>query len=141
MKMDDYWQRIERLKNPPRADAPVAHYSAGKNYYPQRYVIGWPDGIVKVGSTWNGKRRWGRFTSRGGVMLDLAYYGPEHSDVDAESWLQHQMAQRYRRAFNSSHEAVEHLGTGGGGYLECYTVPPAEWPAVIELARTEDALV
>ena len=141
MKMAEYFAHVEQLKNPPRAEGPVAHYSAGRNYYPQRYVIGWSDGIVKVGSTWNGKRRWGRFTSRGGVMLDLAYYGPEHSDVDAESWLQHQMAKRYRRAFNSSGESTQYLGSSGSGYLECYAIPPEKWPEIIELARTEDALV
>lgn len=139
--MDNYWQQISQLTNPPRADGPVAHYSAGKNYYPQRYVVGWPEGIVKVGSTWNGRGRWGAFLCRGGTMLDLAYYGPEQSDIDAESWLQWQLRKRYPQAFNEAHEAAPYLGKRGAGYLECYKIPPDEWTAVIDLARTVDALV
>ena len=37
------------------------------------YVVGWPDhGIVKVGSTDRGRRRWGPFLCRGGVMAGEA---------------------------------------------------------------------
>ena len=119
-----------------RESSPVEHLSAGKTYVPQRYVVGWNDGIVKVGSTWNGRQRWGTFLARGATMLDLAYYLPTGGDLDAEAWLQSHLEGRFARAFATKAEAAPYLGNGGAGYLECYAIPVGLWPEIIELARS-----
>lgn len=127
--------------NPPRAAAPVPHYSRGRNLYPQRYVVGWADGIVKIGETWNGRARWGPFLKRGGTMLDLAYYEDLGHGLHGEIWLQRQVAKTYQQAFETKAEAIPYMGPSGAGWLECFKIPPEKWPEIIELARTEDALV
>jgi len=119
-----------------RESSPVEHRSAGKTYVPQRYVVGWAEGIVKVGSTWNGRQRWGTFLARGGTMLDLAYYGPSGDDLKSEAWLQGRIEERFARAFATKSEAAPYLGNGGAGYLECYAIPVTQWPEIIELARS-----
>ena len=128
--------------NPPRASGPVAHYSQGRNYYAQRYLVGWRDGVVKVGSTSSGRRRWGIFLNRGATMLDLAYYAEFSDDLRAERWLRAYLLRLgYKPAFSDKSESLNHLGPSGGGYLECFAIPVEDWPRIIELARREDALV
>lgn len=124
----------KRALKPKRLAEPVRYRSAGKWYSPQMYVVGWPDGIVKVGCTANGRTRWGKFLTRGAVLLDLAYFGGI-DDMNAELWLQDQLEARYPRAFKSKAESLPYLGDGCG-YLECYRIPASEWPAVVELARS-----
>jgi hypothetical protein len=124
------------IHNPKRVDGPMPHLSAGRYLVPQRYVIGWPDGVVKIGETWNGKRRWGTFISTGGTMLDLAFYEELGDSSRAETWLQRQVGQTYCRAFATKEHSRHHLGRSGGGWLECFAIPVEHWPAIIELART-----
>lgn len=127
--------------NPPRVDNPTPHLSAGKWLESQRYVIGWADGVVKIGSTSHGRQRWGRFVNNGGKLLDLAKYERLMEALDGEIWLREKIARTYPRAFNEKHESLAHLGPSGGGYLECYRIPVDDWPRIIEIARSEDALV
>ena len=122
--------------NPQRLDQPFHFTSAGKIYSPQRYLVGWPDGIVKVGSTDNGRKRWGPFLRRGAEMLDLANYGKDGSEMHAELWLQAQLRSRFSRAFASKPEAAPYLGSRGAGYLECYSIPVSRWPEIVDLARS-----
>jgi hypothetical protein len=122
----------ECIAKPKRLTEPYQYRSAGKWYSSQMYVIGWPDGIVKVGSTGNGRERWGKFLSRGGVMLDLAYF-KDCGDLHAETWLQEQLDGLYPRAFNAKHESLPYLGDGCG-YMECYRIPRDEWELVVEIA-------
>jgi hypothetical protein len=98
------------------------------------YVVGWPDGIVKVGYTSQGRERWGKFLARGGVMLDISYFAGIDA-VHAEVWLQEHLAARYPLAFDSKEESKPYLGSNGCGYLECYRIPVRDWPALVELAR------
>lgn len=98
----------------------------------QRYVVGWPElGIIKVGSTSNGRRRWGTFLARGAQIIDLACY---ECAVSAEVGLHEAMGARYPKAFSHSGEAKNILGNGGGGFMECYSVPVSEWSNVARLA-------
>lgn len=129
-------------RNPARTENPTPHMSAGKLYTAQRYVVGWQDGIVKVGSTMTGRARWGIFLNRGARMLDLAQYQKLCDDLEAETWLHHQIAcMGYKKAFESVEQSTQYLGPRGRGYLECYRIPVEDWPKIIEIARTEDALV
>lgn len=123
--------------NPPRIDAPLNHLSAGRLLSPQRYVIGWPDGIVKIGETWHGSGRWARLLARGGQMIDLANYAELSHSTTAEAWLLNQMSKRYPRAFKHKSEAVEKLGLQGGGYLECFAIPSADWEDLKQIARSD----
>ena len=123
--------------NPPRTDGPRPHLSAGRHLIPQRYVVGWPDGIVKVGVTDFGRRRWGPFLSRGGIMLDLAYYETLADSSVAESWLQSRLLERFKFAFSDRSQAEPYLGGRGSGSMECFRIPVDHWPEVLELARAE----
>lgn len=120
--------------NPPRASAPVPHLSAGKHYIPQRYIVAWPDGVLKVGSTWNGRQRWGKFLNRGATMVDLAYYEKLGEALDGEIWMQRLLDCWYPRAFDYKEESLSYLGDGSG-YLECYKVSIGELGRIANLAR------
>lgn len=123
--------------NPPRISAPLNHLSAGRYLSPQRYVIGWPDGVVKIGETWHGSGRWSRLLARGGQMIDLAYYGELSDSVVAESWLLRRVSALYPRAYEHKSEAAEKLGSRGSGYLECFVIPPADWGNLKQIARSD----
>lgn len=120
---------IGQMSKPTRIPQPVIRPGNWRD--PQRYVIGWPDGVVKVGCTDHGRARWGGFLNRGGVMLDISYFT---NHVHAEIWLREQLDAKYPRAFNSKEESSPYLG-GKGGYSECYRVPLSDWPELLELAR------
>ena len=121
--------------NPPnRVDSPTFHLSAGRYLTPSRYLVGWPVGIVKVGSTWRGRKRWGQFLSHGAELLDVAHYAKIGEELPAEVWLERQLLDLYPRAFESKVEAEPYFGAGTGGWTECFRVPPYDWPAVIRLA-------
>ena len=112
-----------------------AHYSAGRWLLSQTYVVGWPSiGVVKAGSTMAGRPRYGAFLSRGAVMLHLAAH-PFGGDLAVESSLHREMVARWPRAFSCKEDAAPHLGGRGGGYLECYSIPTQEWPALIDLVK------
>lgn len=112
-----------------------AHYSAGRWLLSQAYVVGWPSiGVVKSGSTMTGRPRYGAFLSRGAQMLHLAAY-PFGGDLDIESRVHAEMDARWPRAFDRREDAAPYLGAKGGGYLECYMVPLAEWGHLIELVK------
>lgn len=123
--------------NPARTPGPVPHLSAGRHLIAQRYVIGWPNGVVKVGNTNHGRRRWGRFIAHGGTMIDLAYYGNLMHGLEGEIWLQARIAKEYRRAYRDKAESFDNLGPGGSGWMECYAVPVSDWAYIAELARAE----
>ena len=114
-------------------------YSAGKHLIPQRYVVAWPEGIVKAGNTWNGRRRWGPFLSRGAAMLDLATFDSLGPDLESEQYMHTILAERFPPAFQHRSEATDHLPRGGG-WMECYAVPPEEFAWVIEVAAQDKAL-
>lgn len=101
---------------------------------PQRYVVGWWEGVIKIGYTSNGRERWGKFLNRGADLLDLSYYPTVDHALEAELWLQEQVGASYPRAFSRRKDAATRLSNGGSGYLECYRVPASKWPELIELA-------
>lgn len=121
--------------NPPRLPELDGH-GIGRSFGPSRYVIGWPNGIVKVGHTNLGRRRWGMFLARGGVMLDLAFYESAHHPLEAEVWL-HEAVSRmgYESAFSCKAEAEKYLGNRGAGYTECSLIPVTDWDHLIETAK------
>lgn len=121
---------IGQMSKPTRIPKPVIRPGNWRD--PQRYVVGWPDGVVKVGCTDHGRARWGGFLNRGGVMLDIGYFT---NHVHAEIWLREKLDGKYPRAFSSKEEAKPYLG-GKGGYSECYRIPVSEWPALLELVRS-----
>jgi len=121
---------------PTPVESPTYHLSAGRYLCPARYLVGWPEGIVKAGSTWaRGRQRWGGFLCRGATLLDLSYYADLSEPLLAELWLEQRIRSTYPEAFNSREEARPYLGGTGGGWTECYRVPVADWPALVALAR------
>lgn len=123
--------------NPPRISTPLNHLSAGRYISPQRYVIGWPDGVVKIGETWHSSRRWSRLLARGGQMIDLANYAEPSHSVTAEAWLLLRVSALYPRAYEHKSEAAEKLGSRGAGYLKCFEIPPADWENLKQIARSD----
>lgn len=125
---------------PERLSEPEVSRSSGKWVIPQTYVVGWPDGIVKVGCTSHGRKRWGSFLARGGRMLDIGYYAGADC-VYAEIWLQERLAEHFPPAFASKEDAEPYLGSKGAGYLECYRIPVSDWRDLVEWVRCPSALV
>ena len=121
--------------DPQQTPVPTPHLSRGRRLIPERYVIGWPDGIIKVGSTWFGRTRWGRFTSTGGTLVARNYYPHLGDSIEAERWLQDELAKDYPLAFRDAADAHPYLG--GSGWLECYRVPVCDWPKIEKLAAGE----
>lgn len=119
------------LINPPRIDEGTSGFSIE----PQRYVIGWAEGVLKIGLTWNGKRRWGIFIGKGGHLLDLATYASKMDALDAEIWLAERVASMYPPAFESKEESRRYVGKAGG-WTECFRVPAAHWRDIQELAES-----
>ena len=121
--------------NPPRLPELSGH-GEGRSFGWSRYVVGWPEGIVKIGITDLGRRRWGMYLARGGTMLDLAFYEFPDYPLQAEVWLQKAVLQKgYRRAFARKSEAERHLGNRGAGYSECSNIPVSDWGELVDIAR------
>lgn len=98
----------------------------------QRYVVGWPNlGVIKIGSTMNGRARWGTFLARGAALIDLACYD---CSTTAEAYLKSLIERDYAPAFQEKSEAKSILGNRGAGYLECYRVPVSDWHIVQRMA-------
>lgn len=108
--------------------------TSGFHIEPQRYIIGWPDGVVKIGLTWNGKRRWGMFVGKGGCLLDLATYASKHDALAAEQWLHCEVSGIYPPAFGAKDQSALHLGKAGG-WTECYRITVEQWPSLLKIAR------
>lgn len=116
-------------------DQPHEHsfYSKGRWLTPQVYVIGWASsGIVKVGSTCFGRRRYGKFLRTGGEMLFLGTY---RNDVEVEVKIQEALGTVWAPAFLEKSESVNTLGGSGEGWTECFSVPASEWGEVIDIAK------
>lgn len=79
------------------------------------YVVAWPDGVFKVGIT--ERRRWRGFELRGAELL---YLKATPDACEIETAIHEHLRLAADPAFQTSAEAVSHLGVGGGGYLECY---------------------
>lgn len=109
--------------------------TSGFRLEPQRYIIGWPDGVVKIGLTWNGKRRWGIFIGKGGDLLDLATYSSKNDALEAEQWLHGEVSGAYPPAFSTKDQSSLHIGKAGG-WMECYRIPVQQWPSLLQIART-----
>jgi hypothetical protein len=78
------------------------------------YVVAWPDGIVKAGYSQN-PSRWRGFIARGANLLAL-------SEIKTESEYRGIIEEFGELAFDHATEAVEHLGSGSGGWTECYRI-------------------
>lgn len=89
------------------------------------YIVAWPNGVVKIGSSWY-ERRWRAFVNRGGTLIGLLttdnYYGYM---VHIESKIQDVAQTLGPRAFANKQEAVAYLGGNGAGYMECWVLDDA----------------
>jgi hypothetical protein len=97
---------------------------------PTVYVVGWPDaGVVKVG--YSAARRWRPFVARGGVIIRLEPHtnGPEA--IQRETYLHTLMSAAFEPAFTEKAQALPILGTGGSGFLECYSASIEQAEAVL----------
>jgi hypothetical protein len=85
------------------------------------YLVGWDDDlIIKAGVTMG--RRWKKFVSRGATLylLHRNDSGDGRTFCDLERVIYAGLPPGMTgRAFSTKEEAVGHLGSGGGGYMEC----------------------
>lgn len=87
---------------------------------PTVYVVGWPsENVVKVGYTTT--RRWMPFVARGGVVMHLEQHPTGVEALQREDYLHGLMRDAFDGAFTEKKQALAILGTGGSGYLECYS--------------------
>ena len=104
-------------------------YTWGPPYTPTVYVVGWrAERVVKVGYTMR-RGRWTSFLGRGAEVISLNFL--EDGDPPGiEMWLQREIGSRHPAAFTRRNEALDMLGRGGDGYLECYRIHPGAWPTL-----------
>lgn len=97
------------------------------------YVVHWPRReFVKVGMTKN--QRWRTFQSRGGQAL-LVLRLPSNKALMIERHVHETLSRRLECPFWLEREAERYLGSGGGGYTECYQDDGSEvMPVVLEAA-------
>lgn len=125
------WFRVDS-KGIPEHPSPIR--SAGKNYTPTVYVVGWRGaGIVKAGWT-SGRTRHRSFIARGAELLAISF---SDFGVDQEQAVDDLLAANYPRAFAAKADAVNYLGSSGAGWLECYAVGADEWPNLLNLIGTD----
>ena len=87
------------------------------------YVVRWPDGVTKVGWSWY-PSRWRGFISKGASLAALM--SSDYYEIrDLESKCMDVLYELGPAAFATRHEAVAHLGSQGGGYLECRVLDDA----------------
>ena len=122
-------------KLPIRTRLPAPNLSAGRNLVAQRYVVGWPEGIVKTGETWHGRQRWGTFLARGATMVNVAYYANLIDSVRSETRLYEALSERYRPAFTQRIDAIPYLGGQGAGWKECLAISKDDWDLLDDMAR------
>jgi hypothetical protein len=85
------------------------------------YVVHWKDdGIVKAGTTILPSRV-KKFTNRGAMVLSLFH----DQTVSLEREIHRELARIGSPAFATWQDGIAHLGAGGTGYSECYSVPPS----------------
>lgn len=90
------------------------------------YLAWWPaDHIVKAGFA-SSKKRWRAYELRGATMLLLCRHDDFRDAFECETLLDRAIRRipGITAAFESKDQAVGHLGGPGGGYTECYRIPP-----------------
>ena len=126
------WLRLWSTASPPvRLSEPRPAYSAGRHLAGQVYVVGWRDrGIVKIGSTRHGRRRYGTYLARGAEVVTLANY-QLGDECYAEVWLQQWAGKRYATPFCRAECCASALGlSSGAGWTEMFAAPAEDWPAI-----------
>jgi hypothetical protein len=132
------WRERCAETNPKPAESPFRFMSAGKWLTPERYIVGWPGhGIVKVGTTDHGRRRWAKFLGTGAQIICRDFYDVPIHSLYAELWMHEVLGAEFPKAFQSKDSSRALLGDGGG-WLECFSVPTSEWDLVVDVARMCD---
>ena len=98
------------------------------------YVVAWPDGVVKVGIAGD-KTRWSKFVSKGAALVMLMTFAKCADAIDAERSIEAKLSELGTPAFASRFDAQAHLGSGGGGYSECYRLGPTNGDALLAFLR------
>lgn len=82
------------------------------------YLVAWPDDLViKAGVSV--RKRWMGFVNRGAVLVET--FASDVADTYAlEKQLVTWLRENLPGAFDSSAEAIGHLGDRGGGWAECF---------------------
>lgn len=133
--------RVGTFNPVPVIGDPPRQMSAGRWLTSTRYLVGWPEvGVVKVGSTMQGRRRYGVFLSRGAQILDLSHYERLMDSLHAEYWLMHQLGLEYPSAFRCRYDAVDFMPKGAG-WTECFAIGTSQWERVIELAHESEGVL
>lgn len=99
-----------------------------KRTTPTLYIVYWPEiGAVKAGFSSN--QRWRAFELRGAVVIDLVPCDDFRDAFALETLVDRAFEQACRkRRFRTADEAIPYLGNSGGGYLECWQLPPGVTP-------------
>lgn len=109
-------------------------YMRSKPYKPLVYVAVWEaECIVKAGFT--GGDRWKKFRPRGARIAHLFTKDGSIGGIRAvalEQLLESELMRHGTRAFRDKASAAPYLATQGGGYTECYRIPPEMLAHVVE---------
>ena len=94
------------------------------------YVVGWRNhGIMKVGVTRQGSKRWQSFVETGAEVLSIR---ESHAVAAVERAVLDRMRALYPPAFKDARQAAEVLARAGG-FTECFTVPLDQWERALDM--------
>lgn len=93
------------------------------------YLVAWPDGVVKIGTT-SRASRWRRFIGSGAGVL-LIVRSSVVAALEIERLSQESLGEVAGAAFADRSESLAHL-PGGHGWTECYRSEPRTALRVVE---------
>lgn len=105
----------------------------GRRRYPggHTYVVAWPDHIVKAGFAGE-SRRWKHFVGKGAELLAVYAFQNALNAMFLENHAHELMSYLGVPAFDEKSQSIPYLGLSGGGWMECYRLPPARLPFLLE---------
>lgn len=92
---------------------------------PHVYVVQWPKiGVIKAGFSCN--QRWRSFVLRGAEVVDLIAFDTSSDAFEFESVVLDALRKACLPAFPDWKSAEPYLGKAGGGWAECFLLPPGK---------------
>lgn len=98
-----------------------------KETAPTTYVVFWPESrVIKAG--YSAFQRWRKFVIQGAQVVKLVEFPSCTEAFALESRIMEKLRSDYEYAFDTLDESRGLLGPDGGGWCECFQLPPGVSP-------------
>ena len=104
-----------------------------KKHPPLVYIVRWPDSVTKIGFTEH--RRWRSFEIRGAAVLARFEFPTTTAAFLVEGLGHEWMRLNGTYAFDALGDSLAHMGSGGGGYAECFHLNGDKVSEMVSLIR------